>query len=133
MRPEDAPTVTFFVDRSLGGKHIVAALRQASALVVVHDEEFAQNTPDVDWLREAGTRGWVVLTKDDAIRRNPHERGMYRAAMLRVFTLARQGLSGQEMAAIFASALPGMHRRIEAIEPPFIFSISRRGDFRRLD
>ena len=133
MPPEGAPPVTFFVDRSLGGKLIVAALREAGATVVVHDEHFAQNTPDVDWLAEAGRRCWVVLTKDDAIRRNPLELAMYRRARLRVFTLARQGLSGQEMAAIFVKALAGMLRRAEAIEPPFIFSISRGANFKRLD
>jgi predicted nuclease of predicted toxin-antitoxin system len=133
LPPEGAPAVTFFVDRSLGGKLIVMALRAAGAVVVVHDEHFVQNTPDVEWLAEAGRRDWVVLTKDDAIRRNPLERDMYRTAGLRVFTLARRGLSGQEMAAIFVAALPGMLRRAETVVPPFVFSISRGGDFKRLD
>ena len=133
MPRKDAPQIAFFVDRSLGGKLIVEALRAAGAQVVVHDDVFAQNSPDVDWLAEAGRKGWVVLTKDGAIRHNPHERDMYRSARLRVFTLARQNLSGLDMAAVFVKALPGMQSRAETIEPPFVFSISRGGDFKRLD
>lgn len=134
MLPEAAPPEpVFFVDRSLGGKFVVAALRTAGAQVVIHDDVFAQNTPDVDWLAEAGRRGWVVLTKDAAIRRHPHEKAMFQAACVRVFTLARQNLPGREMGELFASMLPGMRKRVANVSPPFIFSISRGGAFTRLD
>lgn len=134
MPPEAAPDeLVFFVDRSLGGKLVVQALRDAGAQVVVHDDVLPQNTKDVEWLAEAGRRNWIVLTKDGAIRRNPHEKLMFRDANVRVFALARKDLSGQEMAAIFANALDGMRKRAITIEPPFVFSISRSGDFKRLD
>lgn len=128
-----AQEVVFFVDRSLGGKFVVEALRAAGATVIVHDEVFSQDTPDVDWLAEAGRRGWVVLTKDSAIRRNPHEKTMFRAARVRVFALTRKDLSGLEMANLFVAALPGMLRRATAMAPPFVFSIARSGEFTRLD
>ncbi len=128
-----APEVVFFVDRSLGGKIVVDALKAAGASLVVHDDVFDQDTPDVDWLAEAGERGWVVLTKDSAIRRNPHEKAMYQKAGVRVFALTRRDLSGPEMAEIFVAALPGMRKRAEILEAPFIFSISRGGDFNRLE
>lgn len=123
----------FFVDRSLGGKWVVEALRAAGARVVVHDEMLPQDAKDVEWLAEAGRRAWVVLTKDSAIRRNPHEKAMFRTAGVRVFALARKDLSGPEMANLFVAALAGMHRRAATIDPPFVFSISRNGDFKRLD
>ena len=123
----------YFVDRSLGGKLVVEALRRAGAQVVVHDEVFEQNATDVKWLAEAGRRGWVVLTKDGAIRRNPHEKAMFRDARVRVFALARKNLAGAEMAELFVMALPGMSRRAATIAAPFVFSISRGGEFRRLD
>lgn len=124
---------TFFVDRSLGGKFVVVALRDAGAQVVALDDVFAQDTPDVDWLAEAGVRGWIVLTKDAAIRRHPHEKAMFRQARVRVFTLARQNLMGREMAELFVKVLPGMRRRVAEVPAPFVFSISRNGDFKRLD
>ena len=126
------PEPVFFVDRSLGGKLVVAALRAVGAEAVAHDDVFPQNATDETWLAEAGGRGWIVLTKDGAIRRNPHEKAMFHAARVRVFTLARRNLSGPEMAELFAMALPGMRRRAIAIPAPFVFSISRGGEFRRL-
>lgn len=134
MPPEAAlGEPVFFVDRSLGGKWVVEALRAAGARVVVHDDVFDQNAPDVEWLQETARRAWVVLTKDGAMRRNPHELAMIRLAQARVFTLSRQDLTGQEMAALLVSALAGMRKRATATEPPFVYSISRAGDFKRLD
>ncbi len=78
-------------------------------------------------------RGWVVLTKDSAIRRNPHEKAMFRNARVRVFALSRKDLSGQEMAELFVKALPGMRKRAASIMPPFVFSIARGGAFTRLE
>lgn len=133
MPPEAAlGEPVFFVDRSLGGKWVVEALRGVGAQVVVHDDVFDQNAPDVEWLRETARRGWVVLTKDGAMRRNPHELAMIRVARARVFTLSRQDLTGHEMAALLVKELAGMRKRATATEPPFVFSISRSGDFKRL-
>jgi len=68
------PPPEFFVDRSLG-KSIVEGLR-ATGLTVrsmadVYGDARAQRLRDEVWLRDAGKNGWIVLTKDDAIRRRP--------------------------------------------------------------
>ena len=68
----------FFIDRSLGRKHLAAALRECGLTVhtmaSVYGEEEAQKLPDDVWLADAGKRDWIVLLKDDAIRRRPAER-----------------------------------------------------------
>lgn len=134
MPLEAAPSgPIFFVDRSLGSKFVVEALRAAGTQVLAHDQVFAQDTPDVEWLAEAGRRGWIVLTKDAAIRRHPHEKAMFRQANVRVFALARQNLQGREMAELFVHALSGMCRRAAEVPAPFVFSISRKGEFNRLE
>lgn len=134
MPPKNPPAApVFFIDRSLGGKFVVEALKAAGVTVIVHDDVFNQATEDVAWLKEAGNKNWVVLTKDSAIRRNPHELQMFQQAKVKAFVLTRKGLSGLEMAEIFIKALPGMMRRIEKTEAPFIFSFSRNGDFSRLE
>jgi len=122
----------FFIDRSLGRKHVAAALREAGAQVLLHDDLFDQHTSDVEWLHQAGRQGWAVLTKDSAIRRNPLERQMVEAASVRMFALTQKGLTGDEMASIFSAALPGMRKRLNSHAPPFVFSISRGGEFTRL-
>jgi hypothetical protein len=65
----------FFVDRSLGRHLLPDALGQAGftahTLASVYGEKQARTVKDEVWLQLAGERAWVVLTKDDAIRRRP--------------------------------------------------------------
>ncbi|MGK4008362.1 hypothetical protein WMF31_37460 [Sorangium sp. So ce1036] len=65
---------TCLVDRSLGRGLVVEALRAAELDVRPHDDHFAQNTPDAEWLAEVGRRGQVVLTKDKHLRVNACDR-----------------------------------------------------------
>lgn len=132
MTPKPASGLIFFIDRSLGRKYVAQALREAGAVVEVHDDHFPQTTPDVDWLAEVGRRGWVVLSKDERIRRNRIEREALEAAHVRAFFLTQQDITGQEMAELFSNALPGMTRRAVSEPAPFIFTISHSGKFSRI-
>ena len=132
MPPDQATNEpVYFLDRSLGRRQVADALRAAGAKVLLLDDLFNQNTSDVEWLQEAGSKGWIVLTKDTAIRRNRHEREMVQAAGVRMFALTQKGLTGEQMASLFVEALPGMVRRIAKTPVPFVFSILRTGDIRR--
>jgi len=75
LPPDSLPE--FFIDRSLGRHLVRNALRQAGATVHsmadVYGERIGQGLQDEEWLRDAGTRGWVVLMKDARIRRRPAE------------------------------------------------------------
>jgi len=42
--------------------------------VAIHDDHFPPDAPDTAWLQVVGERRWVVLTKDERIRRRPLER-----------------------------------------------------------
>lgn len=132
MTPKPASGLVFFIDRSLGRKYVAGALRTAGAKVEVHDDHFPQTTPDVEWLAEVGRRGWVVLSKDERIRRNRIEREALEAAHVRAFFLTQQDITGQEMANLFRDALPGMTNRTISQPAPFIFTISRSGKFSRV-
>jgi hypothetical protein len=96
----------FFVDRSLG-KSIVEGLRAAGltvrSMTDVYGEERAQRLPDEVWLRDAGEKGWVVLTKDDAIRRRPAERDAMITVAVRVFCLTTAQLRGAEQTERFVA------------------------------
>jgi hypothetical protein len=61
---------TFFIDRALGRKYVADALRNAGAKVEIHEDHFSPDSPDTEWLPEVSQRGWLILTKDDAIGRN---------------------------------------------------------------
>ncbi len=108
------------------GRHVVAnALRGAGFAVEVHADHFAPGTADVDWLREIGARGWIVIGKDEAIRRNKHERATLLANGVRAFFLTRQNLTGEEAASLLLQCMPAIARRVSRSRGPFICSISR--------
>lgn len=129
---ERLASTVFFVDRSLGKRIVAQALRDAGAVVEVHDDHFPQDATDVEWLTAAGKHNWVVLSKDKQIRRNPLERAAIASASVKAFFLTQQGISGPEMAAIFVQALPGMVSRAVSQPGPFIYTISRAGVLARL-
>jgi hypothetical protein len=115
----------FFIDRSLG-KSIAEGLRACGLTVhtmaSVYGEERAQRLADETWLRDAGVRGWVVLTKDDAIRRRPAQRDALVKAGVRVFCLTNAQLRGAEQTARFVD---NRHRIIrQARKPgPYIYAV----------
>lgn len=117
----------FFIDRSLGRKIVAQALREIGETVEVHDDHFAPDAKDEDWLVKVGKRGWIVLTKDDRIRYRVTERTALTSSRVRAFVLTSSQLQGTEMAAAFVTALPQIKRLIAKHPPPFIGRVSRRG------
>jgi aryl-alcohol dehydrogenase-like predicted oxidoreductase len=119
----------FFVDRSLG-KSIVEALRAEGLTVYsmaeVYGEEVAQRLADEVWLRDAGENDWVVLTKDDAIRRRPAERDALMEAAVRAFCLTTARLRGSEQVERFVL---NRHRILQqARKPgPYIYGVYESG------
>jgi hypothetical protein len=129
MTPPDEQPPEFFVDRSLG-KSIVEGLRTAGLVVHsmanVYGEDRAQRLPDEVWLRDAGEHGWIVLTKDDAIRRRPAERDAMIEAAAQVFCLTTAKLRGVDQIERFVH---NRHRIIrQARKPgPYIYGVYEKG------
>lgn len=125
MSPRESPP-EFFIDRSLGRKHLSEALRacglSAHTMAAVYGETAAQRLPDERWLRDAGVKGWIVLMKDDAIRRRPAEREALVDAGVRAFCLTNAQLRAEEQTARFVS---NRHRIIQqARKPgPYIYGV----------
>ncbi len=110
------------------GKHVVpSALRQAGATCHVHDDHFAPDAPDEDWLKGAGAAGWVVITKDTRIRYREPERTALIAANVRAFVFTTADLTGAEMAAMVVKALPAITRLCNRVPRPFIARIGKAG------
>ncbi|WP_414755549.1 hypothetical protein [Anabaena sp. CCY 9910] len=120
-------SITFFIDRCLGNKCIVEKLRSAGLTIEIHDEHFAKDAQDVDWLPEVGKRGWVVLTKDGKISNNCLERIAVARAEIKMFTFASQSLSGEEMAEILLKVIVKMQGFVRKHPAPFIAKIYRDG------
>lgn len=129
MAPRIEQPAEFFVDRSLG-KSIVEGLRSTGltvrSMAEVYGEEQAQRLADEVWLRDAGENGWIVLTKDHAIRRRPAERDAINDAAVRVFCLTTAQLRGAEQTERFVQ---NRHRIIrQARKPgPYIYGVYENG------
>jgi predicted nuclease of predicted toxin-antitoxin system len=117
---------TWFIDRSLGRK-IVLALRKAGFQVEEHAAHFADDAPDAEWLSEAGRRGWVVLTKDKAIRRNALEHAAIVAAKVACFSLGHGNLKSEQMAQAFVAARVRMEKALRRHGPSMTASVTSTG------
>ena len=120
-------STVFFVDRSLGVEPIRSELSAAGLAVEIHDDHFKRDEDDGVWLSEVGTRGWVVLTKDQRLRYRPLEIAALKASRARVFVLVAGNLRGSEIAAVFVAALPAMFRILRGREGPFVARVTKRG------
>lgn len=103
------------------------ALRHAGETVEIHDDHFAPNAKDADWLSVVGRRGWIVLTKDERIRYRMIEQQAMMRASVAAFILTAGGVTGAEMADIFIKALPKIRRFVMKYDRPFIASVTRSG------
>lgn len=88
----------------------------------VYGETESQTTSDERWLHDAGLNGWVVLMKDDAIRRRPAEREALIEAGVRAFCLTNAQLRAEEQT---ARSVGNRHRIIQqARKPgPYIYGV----------
>jgi hypothetical protein len=131
-RPKEKPA-EFFVDRSLG-KSIVEGLRDAGltvhSMADIYGEKRAQLLADEVWLRDAGKHDWIVLTKDDAIRRRPAERDALTEAAVRVFCLTNRNMRGVEQTERF---VVNRHRILHQARKagPYIYGVYEKS-LRRL-
>jgi predicted nuclease of predicted toxin-antitoxin system len=127
--PKPPEELTFFLDRQLGRYKVAGILRNAGLEVKIHDDHFPQNATDPEWLAAAGSKNWIIVTRDERIRYRAAERQAIRRAKVRAFVLAAQGdLRAEMLAEIFLRALSMIRRTVQQQKPPFIAKISRGGE-----
>ena len=81
---------------------------------------------DEVWLAEAGARNWIVLAKDERIRRRPAELSAIRAARVKAFYLTAGGLKGEVQASLL---LKHIHRIIQRARKsgPMVWAVTDSG------
>jgi predicted nuclease of predicted toxin-antitoxin system len=117
---------TFYADRCLG-KAVPRALQAAGAQIEIHDDHFAQDAADEDWIANVSTRGWVILTKDKNIRRTAGEKEAVLLSKARVFTLSSGNMRSTEMVELFVKNLAAMEALVASHPPPFIAVVGKGG------
>jgi hypothetical protein len=101
------------------------ALRDAGANVVTLAELYPETeelVPDERWIREATDDGFVILMKDDRIRRRPREQSAILESGARAFVITNASLTGPQMAELLVSNLNRIAQR--ARHPgPYIYGV----------
>lgn len=63
----------YFADRNLGRFDFPDYLRGHGLTVHAHDDHFSQLAADEAWIPEVAARGWIILSPDLRVMRNPVE------------------------------------------------------------
>ena len=60
-------------------------------IIVEHiREKFSADTPDIDWIRQLEKEGdWFIITKDNQIRKKPHERKVWKESHIPIVFLQK--------------------------------------------
>lgn len=118
-RSPKPPESEFLVDRSLGRYILADALRAEGytvhTLSSVYGEATSQQISDPEWLRDAGQNGWIVLCKDDSIRRNRLELAAVEQYAVKMFCITSARLTGEQQR---DRILHHIHRIIQRAQRP---------------
>ena len=122
------PAHTLFFDRNIG-RRIPEALRLVGipVEVVFHDELFAQNTRDDEWLPKVGGLGWAVIGQDKSFHRNSTEKLAIIQYNVGVFYLWGAQAPDWDQMRCFMRAYDNILRVLSSVAPPFLFRIDRSG------
>ena len=116
---------TFFTDRDLA-KKFPNLLRAAGLNVVRYSDVFGRDEAVADnvWIQRAAKNGWVALTRDKNIKRDPEAIRTIRQENGRVF-IVRGALPHDELATVFLEASDSVGRMLQKTTEPFVAVIRR--------
>lgn len=128
--PKPPDRLVYFIDRCLGRHDFPRPLIDAGLLVELHDDHFAPDCRDEDWLSEIGRRGWIVITRDLRIRYRAVEREAVFSNGARVISLTARHFSAAELGRAFVLAVGTVERFVSITPGPFIATMTRSGSIR---
>jgi hypothetical protein len=94
-------------------------------LVALHEHGFAPETQDDVWIAECGKQGWVILSGDKGLERNPINRAAVTAAACKVFIFTDNSSKAEEWAAAVIMARRQIARIIDKNNGPFYVHIGK--------
>ena len=103
------------------------ALDAIGAHYIAHYQRFAPAAPDEEWLEVAGRERWVVLTRDQHIRRRPSDLDAFQTHKVIVFVLAAGNASATDTAELVTRLYDKIQRLAAQAKPPVMYSITRSG------
>ena len=118
--------MTFFFDNNLSPA-VVRGLRGFGEDVRHLTELFTPNTPDVEWLKRIGNENWILVTRDERVRRNPAELNAFKRYNVRAFFLGGKNRTRCDMIQQIVRNWPRMKEFANRLRPPFAFRIPPSG------
>ena len=116
----------YFTDRDLGYRIFPDALEKAGLTVIRHDDVFRDpTTPDTVWLPRVAGEGWIAVSGNKDILRQPLEVAALRDAGAVMLVVVGTHVPAHERARNFINTLPKIERLLEIMEPPAIAKIYR--------
>ena len=97
-------------------------------------DHFPPATPDTDLFGELGRRGWFLVTQDRHMSKNKVERAAILKSGVGVFVLTGSvERSLIQLGSFVLARIEEMMRMAESTRLPFIYGVTDRGKFKRLD
>lgn len=88
----------------------------------------------MDWLPHVGASNWVLITKDQNIRKRPIEIRALVGAKVKAFVMTTAGeMTGADQGELIQKALKRIERLLTKTRPPFIANITATGHVELLD
>lgn len=118
-------SAAFFCDRNIGGKLFPGRLREAGIRVHAHDDHFAPDAGDEEWIPAVAARGWIVLTRDRRIRYRGLEREAVFSSGAALIVLVGGNAPTPELARNFINSCDRVLAFLDANPPPFLAKLLR--------
>ena len=107
-------------------------MREAGARIEHAGKAFPFGARDEVWLNACGERGWIVLTRDQRIRRRVLEREAIRQSGAAVFALTAGQATALETAEVVLRLLVKFGNMSLSEPKPFLYTFGRAGRLNRV-
>ncbi|MDP3072719.1 MAG: hypothetical protein Q8N18_20660 [Opitutaceae bacterium] len=130
----ETPRFAVFIDRNSGGRLFKALIERAGIEVHLHDDHFSHKTEDPDWLAQLGESGWLLVSGDNDVTRQPLFLHQLSHSKAHVFVmLALNGACPEGKAGCIAQAHARMCELAARTAPPALWRIGKDGVARAFD
>ncbi len=97
-------SLRYYFDENLAGPDLIGPLKAKGVACISHRDVFPAGTEDAVWIPAVAEKGWVIVTRDVAIKSNPAERAAWKASGAVLLIIRGKGLSAADMVEIFLDA-----------------------------
>ena len=116
----------FFVDNNLS-VNLARGMRAFGEDVDHLQDHFPDDCPDAEWLKYIGDNDYFLITRDDAIRRNPAELSAFKSYGVGAFFLGGKNRTRWELVQQIVRNWPRIQEHAGRTRRPFAFRVPPSG------